>query len=197
MPVGEGYEYSGLHAAIFIGGPSPAGIARLVRSLQRKERTDHRLRFATETVGGVHRGYAHVALEDDNDIAGLQDLLVELSERRELDGEIAVLGPPYVDPDGEIWPAKPRHCEVLAFVRIWVERGQAGIVLEALRGAVGDVFDGASIIYGAFDILLVLDGPDYSSVAGPALTAVPTVEGIVRTETLFADVRRYGEYAES
>lgn len=197
MPDDEGYEYSGLHAAIFLGGSSPAQIGRLVQRLQAREADDERFRFATEAVGGAQRGYVHVALTDPNDIAGLQELLVELTRDEDVTMEIAVFGPPYVDADAHVLPAKPRHCEVLAFVRIWVERGQAGEVLNALQGAVGDMFDGASIVYGAFDILLVLDGPDYASVAGPALEAVPTVPGIVRTETMFADVRRYGDYAES
>ncbi len=196
MPNGGGYEYSGLHAAIFLGGQSPDRIARLVQKLQEKEQEDERLRFATETVGGDQRAYLHVRLEDPNDIAGLQDLLVELTHDEDVTMEVDILGPPYVDPDGNVWPAKPKHCELLAFVRIYVERGQAEEVLNALQGAVGDVFDGASIVYGAFDILLVLDGPTYTSVAGPALEAVPTVTGIVRTETTFADVRRYGDYAE-
>jgi hypothetical protein len=196
MPEHDGYEYSGLHAVIFLGGSSAAKIADLVGRLQEREADDERFRFATEVVGGVHRGYVHVALADENDIAGLQELLPELSRDEDLTIEVAILGQPYVDPSGGIWAAKPRHCEVLAFVRIWVERGQAQTVLNALQGAVGDVFDGASIVYGAFDILLVLDGPDLASVAGPALEGVPTVSGIIRTETSFADVRRYGEYAE-
>ena len=197
MPDEEGYEYSGLHAAIFLGGQSPARSARLVAKLQQLEKTDKRLRFATETVGGLQRAYLHVRLPDPNDVAGLQDLLVELTRDEDVTMEVDILGPPYVDPDGEVWPAKPKHCEVLAFVRIVVERGKAEDVLNGLQDAVGDVFDGASIIYGAFDVLLVLDGSTYASVAGPALEGVPTVDGIVRTETTFADVRRYGaEYAQ-
>jgi hypothetical protein len=197
MAGNEEYEYSGLHAVIFLGGSSPARIAGLVGALQGEEATDTRIRLATESVGGRHRGVVHVAVEDENDLAGIQDALVELSRDRDLGTDVAVLGPPYVDSSGQVKAAKVRRCEVVAFVRIWVERGQAMNVLNALEEAVGDVFDGASIVYGAFDILLALDGPDFASVAGPALEGVPTVEGIVRTETLFADVRRYGDYAES
>jgi hypothetical protein len=196
MPEDDGYEYSGLHAVIFLGGSSAAKIADLVRRSQEREADDERFRFATEVVGGVHRGIVHVALADGNDLAGLQELLPELSRDEDVATEVAILGPPYINSSGEMDPAKPRHCEVLAFVRIWVERGQAQTVLDALQGAVGDVFDGASIVYGAFDILLVLDGSDLASVAGPALEGVPTVSGIVRTETSFADVRRYGAYAQ-
>jgi hypothetical protein len=192
----ESYEYSGLHAVVFLGGSSAANIADLVRGLQEREADDERFRFATELVGGVYHGLVHVALADENDLAGLQEFLPEVSHDEDVATEIAILGPPYVDSSGQTLAAKIRHCEVLAITRIWVERGQAGAVLDALQGAVGDVFDGASIVYGAFDILLVLDGPDYGSVAGPALEAVPTVPGIVRTETSFADVRRYGAYAE-
>jgi hypothetical protein len=192
----ESYEYSGLHAVVFLGGSSAANIADLVRGLQEREANDERFRFATELVGGVYQGLVHVALADENDLAGLQEFLPEVSHDEDVATEIAILGPPYVDSSGQTLAAKIRHCEVLAITRIWVERGQAGAVLDALQGAVGDVFDGASIVYGAFDILLVLDGPDYGSVAGPALEAVPTVPGIVRTETSFADVRRYGAYAE-
>jgi hypothetical protein len=190
------YEYSGLHAIVFLGGPSAAKIADLVRRLQERETEDERFRFASELVGGVHQGLVHVALADENDLAGLQDLVLELWDDEDIRTEVAILGPPYVAPSGQTLAAKIRHCEVLAITRIWVERGQAGAVLDALQGAVGDVFDGASIVYGTFDILLVLDGSDYGSVAGPALEAVPTVSGIIRTETSFADVRRYGAYAE-
>ena len=196
MSEDDGYEYSGLHAIVFLGGSSAAKIANLVQGLQEKEADDERFRFATELVGGVHHGVVHVGLADENDLAGLQELLPEVSHDEDVATEIAILGPPYVDASGHTLAAKIRHCEVLAFVRIWVERGQAWEVLNALQDATGDVFDGASIVYGAFDILLVLDGSDFGSVAGPALEAVPTVPGIVRTETSFADVRRYGAYAE-
>lgn len=191
-----GYEYSGLHAIVFLGGSSAAKIADLVGRLQEREADDERFRFATELVGGVHQGLVHVALADENDLAGLQELLPELWGDEGIRTEVAILGPPYVAPSGQTLAAKIRHCEVLAITRIWVERGQARPVLDALQGAVGDVFDGASIVYGTFDILLVLDGSGYGSVAGPALEAVPTVSGIIRTETSFADVRRYGAYAE-
>ncbi|HET9672325.1 MAG TPA: hypothetical protein VFQ40_05695 [Actinomycetota bacterium] len=196
MPEPDGYEYTGLHAIVFLGGSSAPKVAQLVRDLQEREGEDERFRFATEIVGGVHRGLVHVAVADQHDLAGLQELILELSDDVGLDTDVAVLGPPYVAPSGQTLAAKIRHCEVLAITRIWVERGHAGEVLNGLQGAVGDVFDGASIVYGSFDILLVLDGPDYGSVAGPALEAVPTVPGIVRTETSFADVRRYGDYAE-
>ena len=197
MSNGDGYEYPGLIAGIFLEGQSPARIAKVVEHFHHDEPGDERLRFATQTAGGLQGAYLAVGLTDPNDLAGLQDLLNELTEDQDVTMEVNILGPPYIDPEGNVLPAKPKHCEVLAFVRIWVERGEAENVLNALQGAVGDVFEGASIIYGAFDVLLVLDGPDFASVSGPVLEAVPTISGIVRTETTFADVRRYGaDYAE-
>ena len=199
MPDDEKYEYTGLHAMIFLGGSSPERIETLVKALQEEERKTNakNIRFATETVGGVHRGLVHVAVDDEDDLAGIQGLLVSMSKGRELGTEVAILGPAYQDSSGQSLAAKIRHCEVLAIIRIWVERDQASEVLQALPDAVGSVFDGASIVYGAFDILLVLDGPRYSDVARPALEGVPSIPGVVRTETSFADVRRYGDYATS
>src|SRR5262245_40223845 len=99
MANGGGYEYSGLHAGIFLSGQSPARIAQIVEHFQHEEEGDERLRFATEIAGSLQGAYLHVALADPNDVAGLQDLLTELTRDQDVSMEVDILGPPYIDPD--------------------------------------------------------------------------------------------------
>ena len=54
-------------------------------------------------------------------------------------------------------------------------------------------FQGAATVFGDFDVLLVLDGSDFSSVAEVALGPLQKIPGIARSETSFADYRRYDE----
>jgi DNA-binding Lrp family transcriptional regulator len=80
----------------------------------------------------------------------------------------------------------------VAVVRIWVKKGSAaGAVLSRLATLPG--FQGAATIFGDFDVLLVLEAKDYSSVAEVAFGQLQAIHGIKRTETAFADYRRYDE----
>jgi DNA-binding Lrp family transcriptional regulator len=91
-----------------------------------------------------------------------------------------------------IYPMKVKKCDVVAVVRIWVKKGAAaGALLPRLAQLRG--FQGAATVFGDFDVLLVLEGEDYSSVAEVALGELQAIHGIKRTETAFADYRRNDE----
>ncbi len=73
---------------------------------------------------------------------------------------------------------------------MWTEPGEALEVLGRLGdrlGPPGELFKGASVVFGSFDILLEL-GSDESlaEVMDPVLERLHGVEGIRRTETSFA-----------
>jgi DNA-binding Lrp family transcriptional regulator len=103
----------------------------------------------------------------------------------------ATQGTSYQGPD-HIYPMKVKKCDVVAVVRIWVKKGSAaGAVLSRLAKLPG--FQGAATVFGDFDVLLVLEGEDYRSVAEIALGELQSIHGIKRTESAFADYRRYDE----
>lgn len=183
-----------LHAwAFFEHSTDGRPVALTVRSLQESSTEDGPIIFAAETVGPF-KGLAHVRVEAD-DLAGLQDVMQILERDHGLGCQFATLGPAHRDTSGRLRPAKPKKCEVMAFVRIWVRPGRAMDVLQAVGPATGDIFDGASIVFGGFDVLLTLDASSYGELSSTILEGLHGIDGIARTETLFADVRRYGDYA--
>jgi hypothetical protein len=189
-------EDEGLHAwAFFSHTTNGEPVARTVRSLQEASTEDGPIIFATETVGPV-KGLAHVRV-DAGRLDLLQDLMRDLEREHGLGSEYATLGPAHRTAAGVPRPAKPKKCEVMAFVRIWVAPGRATDVLQAVGPASGEVFDGASIVFGGFDVLLTLDASTYGELEHAILEDLHGVEGIVRSQTLFADLRRYGDYASN
>ncbi len=99
----------------------------------------------------------------------------------------ATQGTSYQGPD-HIYPLKVKKCDVVAVVRIWVEKGSAGDVMSRLAKLPG--FQGAATVFGDFDVLLVLEGEDFGGVAQVALGELQAIPGIKRTDTAFSDYRR-------
>jgi hypothetical protein len=87
--------------------------------------------------------------------------------------------------------AKKRDCDVLAFVRVWTEPGQAKDVLGRLETDLShgaqDVLHGASLLYGSADLLVTFDHSNFETVAAAA-QELNEMSGVKRTETAFADV---------
>jgi DNA-binding Lrp family transcriptional regulator len=105
----------------------------------------------------------------------------------------ATQGTSYQGPD-TIYQTKLKKCDVVAVVRIWAESGSTGELLGRLAELPG--FEGAVTVFGDFDVLLVIGGSDFASVAKVAIGPLQSIPGIERTETSFADYRRYDEYGE-
>jgi DNA-binding Lrp family transcriptional regulator len=105
----------------------------------------------------------------------------------------ATQGTSYQGP-GTTYPLKIKRCDIVAVVRIWAEKGSLGEIPARLAELPG--FQGAATVFGDFDILLVLDGPDFATVSKTAIGPLQTIPGIKRTETAFADYRIYDEQGE-
>ncbi len=100
----------------------------------------------------------------------------------------------YQGPD-KVYPLKIKKCDVVAVVRIWAEPGCAKALPAKLSGLEG--FQGAATVFGDYDVILVIDGADFSGVASVVLGPLQKVPGIARSETSFADYRRYDEDDQS
>ena len=106
--------------------------------------------------------------------------------------DYAVQGTAYTGPTGKIYPLKIKRCDVVGFVRIWLSGGSEGGTLDILaRLSELDGFQGAATVFGSFDVLLVLDGEEIDDVAKVIMGTLRGTPGIARTETAFADYRRY------
>ncbi len=196
MSTVEEPEDRSLHAwAFFSHSTNGNPVSETVRALQEASTDDGPIIFATETVGPF-KGLAHVRVEEGR-LDTLQDEMVRLEQEFGLGCQYATLGPAHRTAAGVPRPAKPKKCEVMAFVRIWVRPGRAMDVLSAVGPASGAAFDGASIVFGGFDVLLTLDASSYDALTHAILQGLHDVDGIARTETLFADLRRYGDYASN
>ena len=186
------YDYTGLHAFVFIdrisGGRSPAEVVSALRDLGSPP--DGPVIFASEFVGR-YPAFAHLWVEDENDLWGLQDLITgqlwELGVHCQYCVEAEVF--PGGESDAAVTKGTKRSTpEVIALASIVVERGRVGEVLEALGTL--PTFKGASVVTGDFDILLQLGGETLRDVVETALSDLQGIEGIVHTSTALADGTR-------
>jgi len=189
----DDYAYTGLHAYVLVHDVSTTtqdpdrNASKFIRQLQDMSRPEGPVTAAVE-LAGTFKGLVHLRL-DDGDVNGIQDQLADAL----WDGvthELAYEGPVYMGPTQELIGLKRHTCDIVAFVRVWVEKGRAREVLGRLGDELGDRFHGASIVYGGCDILLALEGPTFKEVASAVFTKLQQIEGIVRTETSFTDYRR-------
>jgi len=179
--------YEGLHAFAFIRGVEPGTRLReAVAALRAEEAPDRGpILFASEVVG-PYVGFIHLAAD------GLPELQGTIAERlwaRGLHAEHAVEWRVY-EAAGATFGPKRGSPGFTALVRVWTEPGEALEVLERLGehlGPPGELFKGASVVFGSFDILLELGSDEsLSEVMDPVLERLHGVEGIRRTETSFA-----------
>ena len=181
-------DEEGVFAYVFIDAADPGKSVRgLVGKLQGTEREIAvemvaRVRFAT-TVVGAYEGFAVV---QGRELSDLDNLLQE--------GELwADQKSALVEVGKGTRPAKRDTCEMLAIVRIRTRHGESQAVFDRLNGLVEDDerYHGVSMVCGSFDILLTLDAPDIETLKElvMGLQTLDGLEGIVRTETSFADCR--------
>lgn len=181
-------DEEGVFAYVFIDAADPGkSVRRLVKKLQGVERevngeTVSRVRFATVVVG-AYEGFAVV---QGRGLSDVENLLQE--EELWADQKRA-----HVEGGKGFRPAKRDSCEMLAIVRIRTRHGESQAVFDTLNALVeGDErYHGVSMVFGSFDILLVLDAPDIEPLKElvMGLQTMDGLEGIVRTETSFADCR--------
>lgn len=189
----QDFDYTGLHAFVFIDSVDPgANIREVIDALRAfGPPPEGPVMFASEMVGS-YLGFAHVRTEG---LAELQDLIAgPLWERGAhcshcVEAGVATIGP-------RMQGAKRNTPEVIALVRVRTAAGALGSVLETVadeEGPLRATFKGASVMFGDFDILLQLGGDSFEAVAADAYGPLQTIEGIVATDTAFTDARRYGD----
>lgn len=195
------WEAEGLYAYLFVtGAREGATIAGVVGELRELSSGEGPICFASE-VAGSHKAIVRLRVAA-GDMAGLQDFLggqeyanVSFDWDR-LQYSLVVEGPVYVSATN-IWmpPKRPFNCDLMAFIRVSVEAGRARDVLGRLGDELGPTFHGAAIVYGDTDILLTLEAETLESVGHAVLGLLQQVSGVTRTETAFADIRRYDKDA--
>lgn len=79
--------------------------------------------------------------------------------------------------------------QILAFIQLWVERGQAEAVLAAAKDRLGDSLLDGALVAGSYDILLEVGGATVADVQDTVLTEIQGLEGVRRSVTSFAFVR--------
>jgi len=138
---------------------------------------------------GPFAAFAHLRAEGD--LASLQDFVAALRERPGIGSDLAIAGPSYVSPSGVTMMTKAKKCAIVGLIKVWVRTGTAQGMLTTLHDELGDVFKGATIVYGPCDILLELGAEDLEPVLAAALGPLQALEDVVRTETALSDFRRY------
>ncbi len=144
---------------------------------------------ATETVG-PYKAFVHL-WAPPRDLATLQDFIAGALWDLGFRCDYGVQGTAYAGPTGEIYPLKVKKCDVVGFVRIWLARDEGDAFDVLARLSELDGFQGAVTMFGSFDVLLVLDGKEIGDVAKVIMGKLQRTPGIARTETAFADYRRY------
>lgn len=103
--------------------------------------------------------------------------------------EYALQGTAHQGPAGQIYAIKVKRCDVVAVVQIWAKPGKADGLTAKLASLPG--FEGAATVLGGFDVLLVLEGGSIEDVAATVAGPLQQIKGIARTESAYADYRRY------
>jgi DNA-binding Lrp family transcriptional regulator len=184
----ERYIVTGLHAFLFVDHVSgvEGTLRSAVEALQGMIPDDSE----SETVG-PYKAWVHLWAPPRR-LDLLQDFIAETLWELGLRCDYAVQGTAYAGPIGQIYALKVKRCDVVGFVRIWLSAGADLGALDIMaRLSELDGFQGAATVFGSFDVLLVLEGDDIDDVAKVIMGPLQRVPGIARTETAFADYRRY------
>ena len=200
----ERYVVTGLHAFLFVDHIMGDGTLRdAVDALQALipgdnpespdylPPSDHAVVLSASETVGPYKAFVHLWAPPRR-LDVLQDFIAGSLWELGLRCDYAVQGTAYTGPTGTIYPLKIKRCDVVGFVRIWLSGESEGGVLDILaRLSELDGFQGAATVFGSFDVLLVLDGEEIDDVAKVIMGTLRGTPGIARTETAFADYRRY------
>jgi len=200
----EQYVVTGLHAFLFVDHIAGDGTLRdaidvLIGMIPGDDPesadflppSDHAVVLsATETVG-PYKSFVHLWAPPRR-LDLLQDFIAGTLWELGLRCDYAVQGGAYTGPTGQIYALKIRKCDVVGFVRIWLsEDAVLGAFDIMARLSELDGFQGAATGFGSFDVRLVIDGKEIDDVAKVIMGRLQGISGIARTETAFADYRRY------
>ncbi len=200
----ERYVVTGLHAFLFVDHiVGDQTLREAVEALQAMipgddpespdylPPSDHAVVLsATETVG-PYKAFVHL-WAPPNRLDALQDFIAGILWDLGIRCDYAVQGTAYTGPTGKIYPLKIKRCDVVGFVRVWLAGASEGGAFDVLaRLSELDGFQGAATVFGSFDVLLVIDGEEIDDVAKVIMGELRRTPGIARTETAFADYRRY------
>jgi hypothetical protein len=187
---GNNFDYTGLHAFVFIDGVDPGGnVADVVEALggaEGREFPNGRVLFASVTVG-AHKGFAHVRA-DEGDLGALQRLIFQDLWAEGVRCEHAVEGPLYMPQGVNARPMAPKRKSppFCALVRVRTDDDPIAVMNEiARRFEDTDPFQGASVTFGSADLLVELAGDSLDAVRGPVLDVIRGTPGVVWTKTLF------------
>ncbi|HEY6589543.1 MAG TPA: hypothetical protein VI751_00710 [Actinomycetota bacterium] len=187
---GNNFDYTGLHAFVFIDGVDPGGnVADVVEALggaEGREFPNGRVLFASVTVG-AHKGFAHVRA-DEGDLGALQRLIFQDLWAEGVRCEHAVEGPLYTPQGVNARPMAPKRKSppFCALVRVRTDDDPIAVMNEiARRFEDTDPFQGASVTFGSADLLVELAGDSLDAVRGPVLDVIRGTPGVVWTKTLF------------
>jgi hypothetical protein len=188
----EEYHYTGLHAFVFIEHvperTTPREVVERLRAFGPPP--DGPVLFAAEFVGD-YAAFAHVRVDGEDDLAGLQDLIAgplwDLGVHCKYGIEAAVHQS--ITPVPTKQGIKRLTPEVIALVAIEVERGRIDEVMKGLAALEG--FKGASVLFGGRDLVAQLGGDSFLSVSSVVKEGLQSIPGIVHTSTAFTDARRY------
>jgi hypothetical protein len=138
---------------------------------------------------GPYAAFAHLRV--DGDLVDLQDFMAALARDLGIRSNYALTGPSYTDSSGQILIAKFKKCEVVCLVGVWAGKGRVQEVLQALGDHMGETFKGATVTFGRTDILLELGASSLEPITQAVLETLQNIEGVRKTESAFADFRRY------
>lgn len=195
----EWYALHGLHTFLFVdhidGERSLTEVVRILQDglpTEETSREEPAILAASEFVGGRHKAFVHL-WAPRGQLALMQDLIAGPIWDLGCRCDFATQATSYQD-GSKVYALKIKKCDVVAVSKLWVEPGTAMQLLPVLSEL--DGFDGAATVFGSFDVLLVLGAEEYETVASTVLHDLHGIPGIVRSETSYADFRRYPELYE-
>lgn len=191
----EWYALHGLHSFLFVDHiEGERSLREVVDILQaglptgETSREEPAILAAAEFVG-AYKAFVHL-WAPHGQLATMQDLIAGPIWELGCRCEYATQATSHQDGnDDRVYTLKIKKCDVVAISRLWVEPGSALQILPMLAQL--DGFDGAATVYGSFDVLLVLGAEEYQDVADVVLRDLHGIPGVVRSETSYADFRRY------
>jgi len=200
----ERYIVTGLHAFLFVDHVAGDGTLRDAidalngmipgddpESPDYLPPSDHTVVLSAAETVGPYKAFVHLWAPPRR-LDLLQDFIAGTLWELGLRCDYAVQGTAYTGPAGQVYALKIRKCDVVGFVRIWLSEGTARDAFEIMTNLSElDGFQGAATVFGSFDVLLVIDGKEIDDVAKVIMGKLQGISGIARTETAFADYRRY------
>jgi len=200
----ERYATTGVHSFWFIDGTDDnrslddvirTDLLHLIPNAGDTDAFTEPLVLSAATFAGTYAAFAHL-WAPPNELAALQHYKDVTLAGSRLRGRMTLQAKSYqsTKQSAQIFALKLKKCNVVALVKIWGARDSLEAVMERASHVPG--FRGAAIVFGDFDVLVELDADDYDTAVATALVDLAGVAGVERTETAFADYRRYDDAEE-